>query len=311
MAAVAGTVLLLASLVGVFAYRWIVRNAARYRTVTGKPRRAQPVPLGRWRGVVTIGLASYFAVSVVIPLAALFVGSLLKYITPNIKWSLFTLQQYQRALGGDNLTGLVHSVVLAVAAATLVTVIGAIVSYSVLHSKGRGRAVMDYASVAGAAVPGIVLGVGMLWAYVSMPLPIYGTMWILLIAYVARFLAHGVRVCGSALLQVSGEFEEAARVLGTRLPGRLRHIIFPLIARGMASTWILIFIFTLNEVSATVILYSPSNITLAVLAWQSLEMRGAMQAFAFACLQTLLVFVALAAMRALSRGVDYSEAAYR
>jgi iron(III) transport system permease protein len=311
LAAVAGVILLVLSLVGVFAYRWIIRNAGRYRTLTGKPKRAQPMPLGRYRIPVTLALTAYFAVSVVIPLGALFVGSLLKYITPNLKWSLFTLQHYERALSGDNLAGLLNSIFLAVATATLVTVIGAAVSYSVTRSKSGGRTLMDYVSIAGAAVPGIVLGVGMLWAYVSLPLPIYGTIWILLIAYVARFLAHGVRVCGATLLHLSPEFEEAAQTLGGGLAYRLRRIVFPLIARGMASTWILIFIFTLNEVSATVILYSPSNITLAVLAWQSLEMRGAMQAFAFACLQTALIFFALLCMRLIVGRIADPEAAYR
>ncbi|HYC37869.1 MAG TPA: iron ABC transporter permease [Usitatibacter sp.] len=311
LAAVAGVILLVMSLLGVVAYRRVIRNASRFRTMTGKPKRIQPLALGKYRWPVSLALSAYLAASVVVPLGALFVGSLLKYITPNLKWSLFTLQQYERALSGDNLTGLINSVVLAVGTATIVTLLGAAVSYSVTRSKGRGRTVMDYVSVAGAAVPGIVLGVGMLWAYVSMPLPIYGTIWILLIAYVARFLAHGVRVCGSTLLHVSSEFEEAAQVLGSGLLSRLRRIVFPLIARGMASTWILIFIFTLNEVSATVILYSPSNITLAVLAWQSLEMQGAMQAFAFACLQTAMIFFALLVMRLVVGRVADPEAAYR
>lgn len=310
LAAVAGVILLVMSLVGVYAYRRVIRNAGRYRTLTGKPRRSPPIPLGRYRWPVTFALAGYFAISVVVPLGALFVGSFLKYVTPNLKWSLFTLQHYQRALSGDNLTGLVNSLTLAVATATIVTLLGAAVSYSVSRGSGRGRSIMDYVSILGAAVPGIVLGVGMLWAYVSMPLPIYGTIWILLIAYVARYIAHGVRVCGSTLLHVSNEFEEAAQVLGSGLASRLRRIVFPLIARGMASTWILIFIFTLNEVSATVILYSPSNITLAVLAWQSLEMQGAMQAFAFACLQTAMVFLALFVMRVLVGRVSNPEATH-
>src|SRR3546814_16831412 len=103
-----------------------------------------------------------------------------------------------------------------------------------------------------------------------------------MIAYVARFIVHTVRATNSSLLQISSEMEEAARVLGAGLFHRIRDIVMPLSKRALLSSWLLVAIFVLNAVTATILLYSPRSVTLSVVTWQALDMYGAMQAFALA-----------------------------
>lgn len=296
LAATAGTVFLLLSLAGVMLYRRVIRHAERYRTMVGKPMPARRVRLAGARPLVVVLLVIYFLVAVVIPLLALLVGSLLSYMTPDITWSSFTLANYRQAFRGTNLKAFYNSMILSVGSATALALLGALIAYAAMRGTSKFKGSLDYLSLTGATVPGIVLGVGMLWTYVGLPLAIYGTIWILFIAYIARFLGHAVRTCGSSLLPISSEFEEAAQMLGQKLGGRLRRIVLPLMAPGLASAWILMFIFTLSEVSATIILYSPSTMTLSVLAWQSMQMYGAMQGFAFMLVQASLIFVALGFM---------------
>ncbi len=301
LAATAGTIFLLLSLAGVMLYRRVIRNAERYQTVVGKPKPARQVALGRARKYVIALLLLYFLIAVVIPVVALLLGSLLSFMTPNINWSSFTLENYRQAFRGSNLSGLYNSLLLSVGSATALVLFGAVIAYAATRGKSVFKGSLDYLSLTGAAVPGIVLGIGMLWTYVGLPIGIYGSIWILLIAYLARFLGHAVRTCASSMLPISSEFEEAAQMLGQGVVGRFRRIVLPLISPALVSTWILMFIFTLNEVSSTILLYSPNTVTLSVLAWQSMQMYGAMQGFVFMLVQALMVFVALGLMTWLVR----------
>jgi iron(III) transport system permease protein len=296
LAAAAGSALVLLSLIGIIFYQRTAKQASRFVTVSGKPRPIVKTKLGRARGPAGAILALYFAFSVVIPVVVLVFYSFMRFFTTNVTLKSFTLSNYVDALSRSNVVALRNSITLSVGTATITVLLGGAISYFALRGRSKARGVLDYFTLTGAAIPGIVLGVGMLWAYVGIPLPIYGTIWILFIAYVARFLGHSVRTSASALLHVSTEFEEAAQVLGARPLRRWRDIVFPLIARGLTSAWIIVFIFTLNEVSASIVLYSPQSITLPVVMAISMQQEGAIQAFAYASLQALIVFAALAVL---------------
>src|SRR3546814_8010763 len=118
-----------------------------------------------------------------------------------------------------------NSLILAVVSACIATVLGFFVAYSVQRTRAKGRGLLDYLTALPIAVPGMVLAVGMLWAYVGAPFGIWGSIFILMIAYVARFIVHTVRATNSSLLQISSEMEEAARVLGAGLFHRIRDIV--------------------------------------------------------------------------------------
>ena len=294
LAAAAGIPLLMLTLLGISVYRWMVRLSVRYVTVGGKSYNPRKFQLGRWKWLATAVFGLYFGLTVFLPFASLVFGSLLRFLTPRITWSLFTLDNYALIFREQSfLAAIRNSLFLGVAGATLATLLGAVSSYAVQRTRHPARGALDYVTTTSVAMPGIVLGIGMLWAYVRLPW-IYATVWVLLIAYVARFLAHSVRVSSSSLLQVSAELDEAAQVFGAGLLRRWKDIIFPLIRNGLFSSWILIFIFVINEISTTIVLYSPRSTTLSVLIWQALDMYGATRAFAYAVIQAVLVLVAVA-----------------
>ncbi len=285
LAAAAGTMLLLLTLAGIFVYRRMTRVAGRFVTVGGKPKPMPRQSLGRARGAVTLLMVLYLIVTTVLPIAALLFGSFMRFIGRRIDLHMLTLQNYRNALTPANLTALGDTLFLAVATATLATALGFLVSYSIRRTTVPGRGLLDYLSALPIAIPGMVLGVGMLWAYVGMPWGLWGSLWVLLLAYLARFVVHAVRATGTSLLQVSGEMDEAARVLGAGLLRRLGEISLPISKRAILSSWVLVAIFVLNEITSTVLLYSSRSVTLSVLTWNALDMSGAMQAFAFSVLQ--------------------------
>ncbi len=288
LAAAAGTMLLLLTMTGIFIYRRMTAISARFVTVTGKPKPAARIPLGRWRPLVMAGLYLYVAITIVLPMMALVGGSFLSFLSRRLKPELLTLQNYKAALSGNNLDAILNSLLLASVGAVLVTAVGFLVSYCVQRTRVPGRGLLDYLSALPIAVPGMVLAVGMLWAYVGLPFGLWGSLWMLLIAYLARFIVHAVRATNTSLLQISGEMEEAARVLGANMIERLRDIVMPLSKRALLSSAVLVAIFILNEVTATILLYSPRSVTLSVVTWHALDMYGAMQAFALAVIQGLI-----------------------
>jgi len=295
LAAAAGTLLLLVTISGIFVYRYMTRMSGRFVTITGKPKLIPRLPLGKWRSAITGLLAFYLAITTILPIAALIFGSFMPYIGQHIDFNKLTLHNYQAALQGENYSAITHSLFLAVVSATLITLLGFLVSYIIRRTSVPGRGLLDYLSALPIAIPGMVLGVGMVWAYVIAPFGLWGSIWILLIAYMARFIVHAVRAINASLLQVSGEMDEAARVLGAGIFRRLRQITMPLTMRALLSSWVLVAIFVLNELSATILLYSSKSITLSVLTWNALDMYGAMQAFAFSviqgCMTAILVWV--------------------
>ena len=285
LAAAAGTMLLLLTLAGIFVYRRMTRVASRFVSIGGKPRPMPRQSLGRGRGAVTGLMVCYLVATTLLPIAALVFGSFMRFIGRRIDLKMLTLQNYRNALNPANLTVLEDTLLLAVMTATVATALGFMISYSVRRTTAPGRGLLDYLSALPIAVPGMVLGVGMLWTYVGTPFGLWGSIWVLLLAYLARFIVHAVRATGASLLQVSGEMDEAARVLGAGLLRRLTQINLPISKRAILSSWVIVAIFVLNEITSTVLLYSSRSVTLSVLTWNALDMSGAMQAFAFSVLQ--------------------------
>jgi iron(III) transport system permease protein len=147
--------------------------------------------------------------------------------------------------------------------------VAAVVAWIVLRTEIPGRRILDELSFLPIAVPGIVLGLALLALYVRSPVPIYGTAWILLIAYVTRFLPFASRAAAVSMGQVGRELEEAARVSGVGWWRTFRRVLFPLILPGLAAAWLYVFVLSLRELSSSILLYSPGNDVLAVRIWES------------------------------------------
>ena len=292
-AATSGILLLSIALVGTVWQRRITRNARRYVTVGGKGSRPRITDLGRGRYFATGFMLLYLLLAVGLPYFTLILASLMRFVTPQLSWSLFTLKNYTTLLSWEYFLPVRNSILLGTLCGMVATFFYAYVAFMVQRSRGwRGRA-LDYVVMLPTAMPALVLGVGLSWTYIGLPLPIYGTVWILVIAYFTRFIGQGVRQSGTAILQISAELTEAARMSGASPLRAFGDILLPLLRPSLISLWTILFILIFMEISMTSLLFTDSTMTLPVLLWQSISGGYQTEAFAIAVVQATIVFVIL------------------
>jgi iron(III) transport system permease protein len=262
LAATYGVSLLAIALVFVWLYRRFTARVERFATVTGKGYRPNVVDLGRWRWVAAGAAALILVMIVVLPVLMLFITSLLPYYqVPTLaSIDLLTLKHYGYVFTNDRVyQALGNSVFLAVVGATAAMLLAGLVGYITVKTKVRGRALLESLTFLPWAFPSTALAIGLLWGYVRVPLPIYATIWILLIAYVTRFLPYGLRAVTSTIVQIHNDLEEASRAAGAGIGTTLRRILFPLMRPGLIAGWILLATIFMREFSLSLFLYSPSS----------------------------------------------------
>lgn len=262
LAATYGVSLLAIALVFVWLYRRFTARVERFATVTGKGYRPNAVDLGPWRWVATGAAALILALIVALPVLMLLITSLLPYFqVPTLESAkLATLKHYQYVFTNDRIYhALGNSVFLAVTGATAAMILAGLVGYITVKTKVRGRGLIEALTFLPWAFPSTALAIGLLWGYVRLPLPIYATIWILLIAYVTRFLPYGLRAVTSTIVQIHNDLEEASRAAGGSLWTTLRRILFPLMRPGLIAGWILLATIFMREFSLSLFLYSPSS----------------------------------------------------
>ncbi|GAA0694313.1 iron ABC transporter permease [Streptomyces cellulosae] len=293
--------LLVIAVIGVLLSSWLQRSSRNYQTVGGKAFRPRPVELGRARAFVGAGVILYFLVTVVLPVGVLVYASLLKYYAAPTGETLsqLTLDNYRAVLTQPfALTALKNSLVLGVGAATVVMLLAAIVAWVVLRTKAPGRRILDLLAFTPIVIPGLVLGLALAFVYLRTPLPIYGTLLILLISYCTRYLPYGMRYASSAMAQMSPELEESAAVSGASWFQTFRRVLLPLMSGGILAGWVYILIVSFRELSSTILLYSPGKEVLSVLIWEQFE-NGQFTTLAAlgVCMVTLLVLLVAIAYR--------------
>lgn len=272
-AAAAYSVPLLAlSAAGVLVVARFARRRRAYETITGRGFRPPVVRLGRWRAPTAACAWLYAVVATGLPLLALVYVSTQPFFTPPSRETLssITFRPYVDTLTDSRtLESLWNSTLLGVGAATATVALAAVVAWIVLRTEIPGRRILDELAFLPIAVPGLVLGLALLALYVRSPVPIYGTAWILLIAYVTRFLPFASRAAEVSMGQVGRELEEAARVSGVGWWRTFRRVLFPLILPGLVAAWLYVFVLSLRELSSSILLYSPGNDVLAVRIWEN------------------------------------------
>ncbi|MFE7214877.1 ABC transporter permease [Streptomyces sp. NPDC001698] len=266
--------LLVIAAVGVLLSSWLQRSSRNFQTVSGKAFRPRPVELGRARPYVGAGVILYFLVTVVLPVAVLVYASLLKYYTAPTRKTLsqLTLDNYRAVFEMPlAFTALKNSLIVGVGAATIVMILTAIVAWVVLRTKAPGRRVLDLLAFTPIVIPGLVLGLALSFVYLRMPLPVYGTLLILLVSYCTRYLPYGMRYASSAMAQMSPELEESAAVSGASWFQTFRRVLLPLMSGGILAGWVYILVVSFRELSSTILLYSPGKEVLSVLIWEQFE----------------------------------------
>jgi len=279
-------------------YFRMTREGDRYHTVTGKGYRPTLIRLGRWRYVAGSALVAYSIVLLVLPFLIILWASLLPfYMQPSLEGlAKFTIKNYVTALHFPKLIDAIkNSVLLGLGSASFVMVLTLLASWLLVRTKIRGRWVLDLLTTLPLLFPGIVMGLAILRFYLFVPIPVYGTLWILLIAFVTRYIPYGIRYTHSGLLQLHKELEEASYVSGASWFGSMRRIILPLITPSFLGGWIFIFLLSAKELSMSVLLVSPQTPVVSVAIFELWENAQVGELAAFGVIWTvILVTVAIA-----------------
>jgi iron(III) transport system permease protein len=266
--------LLVLTTVGIYLQSRFSRRSRQFQTVTGKGFRPRAMPLGKWRTPVTIAVLVYFFIAIVMPALVLVYMSTQPYYTVPSMETLTDLSwdNYEYIFNhSQTVRSFRNSFVLGITTATAVMFFTAIASWLVIRGRIPGRWMVDNLAFLPLVIPGLVLGVALIFIYLRFPIAIYGTLWILLIAYCTRYMPYGMRYASTSTYQIGGELEESAHVSGATWWQTFRRVNLPLLMPGLIAGWIYILMSSVRELSSSILLYSPGNEVLAIMIWEQYE----------------------------------------
>ena len=296
-----GVLLLLLCIVGVYGYRRVTRNADAFATITGKGYKPTQVELGGWRWPVFSGVTFLFVVSLGLPLFTLVWQSLFANVTaPRLDaFGMMTLQNYDLILHYPIFLGAVkNSLLLGAMAATIVVGFTFIMAWISHRASSKYGWTLDVLAFAPIAIPSVIVGASILFAYLMIPIGIYNTLWILLIAYVTMNLPYGMRFASSGIIQIHRELEEVASTSGANLVQTFRRVLAPLLAPVLLAAWLYIFVLAVRELSASIFLSGPGTHVLGTISLTMWEEGGSFGAVcALGVIQIIPLVFVVSAMR--------------
>lgn len=299
-----GGIMLVAGLLLAFFYVRLVRKGGKYTVITGRGYRPKEIALGRWKWWAIAFVLLYFSMSVFVPFLVLLWTSLCPYLQlpsaealSKLTFSNFlTLTQYT---GGGR--PFINTLILMFTVPTGAMVISVLISWVVVRTKVKFRGLVDGVAFLPHAIPSILLAVGL--AYLGMVhrniFPLYGTIFIIMLAHITAWIAYGSRTTNGIMIQVHRELEEAGKVAGASTPQVIGRIVLPLIAAGVFNSWIWIAMLSYREVTMALTLYTRANVVVSTVVWQFWGSGWIPQASA---LGVILVVVALIIMGGLRIG---------
>ena len=273
----------------------IILSSGSYDIIKGKSMRPTLIKL---RGAkIPLFILSIFTLIliVVVPLVMIVLMSFLKAYGLPLSVSNFTFEQYERVLfrGGGTVDAIKNSLFVSVTAGIVCMFLGTLIAYVVQKIKPKGKGALEVLSMLPYAIPGTVLSIGVIlaWSGGILGINLYNTIWIILVAYLARYLSFSMKTSSAALLQVNNSLEEAARACGASHSESLSDITLPLIRPAMVSGFFLIFLPAMREVTTSILLYGPYTRTLGVQIYSLREAGMIPQAAALATVTIGLIVV--------------------
>lgn len=272
----------------------LVMRGKNYAVIIGKGGGASTIPLRCWRRPLALAVALFVLCFSLAPVLAILLTSFIRAYGLEPVPDNLTLEHYRYVLCGMPVAqrALFNSAILALAGATLAMILGGITAYVSLKNGWRQRSFLEFLSSLPNNVPGTVVALAMIITY-SQPLPLtgwrlYNTLWIILLAYIIRYLIFPVRSTAATLSQVAGSLEEAARLSGARWWQAMRDIIVPLAWPGLMAGWFLVLIPAMHELTVSVLLWSVGNETLGVAVF-NLQEAGSVPATAALAVVTIVL----------------------
>jgi iron(III) transport system permease protein len=282
-------------------YRLIVRRG-NFATITGKAFRPRTMAMGRLAWLLFALCLAYVVVAVALPLATLTLTSFQRFATVILSQSQFTLANYQTALGfGAVRSALTNSLILGVGVASVGVLVMVVLVWVIYRSKAPGSGFVEYLVMFPQAVPRMVFGVALLWAWLNIPVPLYGTLWLMALAYFTVLMPLGVRTLAGVMLQIDKSLEECARVCGASWMHQLRTVTIPLLRPGIVAAWLLVFIASVRELGVSLFLVGPKAKVIGPSIVSSWLSSSSELSAALALIQTAAVFIALIVLFRASR----------
>ena len=291
-AAVYALTLILITAIGLLLVNRSNRRGERFQTITGKGFRPRPLDLGRWRWPVSVAALAYFLIVVVAPVVVLGYLSLLPfYMPPSAEaFASFSLENYATMFDISSVGRAIrNSIVLSIGSATFLMLLMAVVSWITVRSKVKGRHLLDSITAYPLAFPGLVLGLSLIFVYLRAPIPVYGTLWILFIVYVTKYMPYAMRYSSTSITQISSQLEESARMSGATWWSTFRRVILPLMMPGLIAGWAFVVVVSVRELSASILLYRQGTEVFSVVIWELWEAGQTTQLAAVGV--TLVVFL--------------------
>lgn len=301
LAAAMGVSLFAVMFLMLYFYRRITSRRS-YVTISGKAFRPRVMDVGWLRWVLFAVCVTYLLLSVFLPIATLVFASVQKLAVAFPAPENFTLDNFRQALSLNAVrSAMGNSIILGLLTATIGVILTGLLSWMIQRSRLPGRGVLEYIVMFPQAVPRLVFAFGMMWAWLVFPIPIYGTFWVLLIAYLTVFLPLGVRTISSVIMQLDRSLDECGQVCGASWGYRLTSITMPLLRPGLLAAWLLIFVASVRELGASILLMGPNSkvMTPAIVeAWfsSSSELTAAM-----ALIQTIVIGLAMLIFLSITR----------
>jgi len=265
-----GTVLATVLVVTAAIIIWLQRkilSRGHYQIIGGKSFRPMELKLRALRLPLLILCLLYIAFTIVMPTAVIFlVGGLKTYGLP-LTWENLSLHNYKFILFDYKVTkdAIWNSVTLGFSAAVITMFAGVMISYVIVKMKVRGKGILEFLGMLPFSVPGSVIALGVILAWSGKyGINLYNTVWIILVAYIARYMAFSLKANSAALEQVHDSLVEAARSSGATMWQALKDIVLPLVRPGMLAAFFLIFLPSLRELTVSIMLYAPTTRTIGV-----------------------------------------------
>lgn len=281
-----------------------------YTTVTGKGVRPRRISLGPWRWPLTIACHLYFLVTVVLPLAALFVTALqtspyLAKLSDLMNDGALTIDGISAILSATAFhRAVVNSIIVGVMVAVAGSGLSFAMSYVRYRTSTRLGGAIEYLAMAPLAIPAIVLGLGLLWTWLVVPIPIYGTIVVLAVAFLAVFIPQGYRGVSASILQVDRDLEDSAVTLGSGRTRAIAWVTLPLMRVGLTSTFILLLMLAMRELTVALFLYTSQTRLVSIAIFDDIENGAVRDAAATGLLYCVLIFLLAALSKYL--GADSS-----
>ena len=290
----------------VYLYLKVLGAGEKYTTVTGRGYRPSIIDLGRARYIGSLFFFLYLSLAVVLPLVVLGWGSLLTYYQPP-SWELvsqLTMKHYYNAVTGYGaITAFKNTAMLVVVAATVTTLLSVTAGWIIVRSGGRMGRALNLLTFAPIAIPSVIIGFALILVYLSIPVGIYGTIWVIAIAHVTRFIAYGSRAVISAQVQIHKELEEASYMCGGSMLVTLRKVVVPIVLPALVSLWLWVALHSLRELSSAVLLATPGNRVVSTMIWFAWQEGQVGEAYAISImLIAVSLVIAFAARRLLTWG---------